>query len=75
MIITITIFCIVAAIMMSSFFSCAESAMTGASEAYMADLEKNILNLGSVVTEEDRSTDNSQQTSEYSHAKTYENHE
>ena len=41
MIITITIFCIVAAIMMSSFFSCAESAMTGASEAYMADLEKN----------------------------------
>ena len=41
----------------------------------VADLEKNILNLGSVVTEEDRSTDNSQQTSEYSHAKTYENHE
>ena len=41
MLTTITIICIVAAILLSTFFSCAESAMTGASEAYMADLEKN----------------------------------
>jgi len=41
MITTITIICIVTAILLSTFFSCAESAMTGASEAYMADLEKN----------------------------------
>ncbi len=37
----ITIVCICVALSLSSFFSCAESAMTGASEAYMADLEKN----------------------------------
>lgn len=41
MITIITIICICLAISMSSFFSCAESALTGASEAYMADLEKN----------------------------------
>ncbi|MBQ9034505.1 MAG: DUF21 domain-containing protein [Alphaproteobacteria bacterium] len=41
MITTITIICICVALFLSSFFSCSESAMTGASEAYMADLEKN----------------------------------
>lgn len=41
MITIITIICICVALMLSSFFSCSESAMTGASEAYMADLEKN----------------------------------
>ena len=41
MITVITIVCICVALLLSSFFSCSESAMTGASEAYMADLEKN----------------------------------
>ncbi len=41
MITIITVICILIAILLSSFFSSAESALTGASEAYMADLEKN----------------------------------
>lgn len=41
MITIITIICICVALLLSGFFSCSESAMTGASEAYMADLEKN----------------------------------
>lgn len=41
MITAITIICICVALFLSSFFSCSESAVTGASEAYMADLEKN----------------------------------
>ena len=41
MITAVTIICICVALFLSSFFSCSESAVTGASEAYMADLEKN----------------------------------
>ncbi len=41
----------------------------------VAALEKDILNLGSVVTEEDRSADNYHRDGEESHAKTYENHD
>lgn len=41
MILLITLCSITLAILFSGFFSCAESAMTGASEAYMADMDKN----------------------------------